>query len=62
MKLTTKEMEICKKYSMRDKEGYVHCRECPLAVDVRYSLCKANITKKEWKEYWSDKSENIDPC
>lgn len=51
MKLTAEEKGICKKYSRRDKGGFVHCRECPLAVDIRYSLCKENLTKKEWKEY-----------
>lgn len=51
MKLTQEEREICKKYSARDENGLVHCYECPLAVDTRYALCKANLKKKEWEEY-----------
>lgn len=54
MKLTKKEKKICNKYRKRDKEGFVHCRECPFAVDIPYSLCKANLTKKGWKEYKGD--------
>lgn len=51
MKLTDKEEKICKKYRKKDKTGHVHCSECPLAVDTRRALCKAVLTKKEWKSY-----------
>lgn len=54
MKLTDEEKEICKKYGRRDEEGFVHCHECPLAFDIRYYLCKSNLTKNEWKEYRGD--------
>ena len=48
MRLTKEEKEICKEYSKRDEKGFVHCNECPLAVDERYALCKKTITKQEW--------------
>jgi hypothetical protein len=48
MRLTKEEKEICKEYSARDKDGFVHCRECPLAIDKRSALCKRTITKQEW--------------
>lgn len=51
MKLTESEKAICKKFRKRDEKGFVHCCDCPLEVDSRYALCKANLTKKEWKEY-----------
>lgn len=54
MKLTDEEKEICKKYSSRNERGFVHCHECPLAVDTFYSLCKSNLTKRKWKEYRGD--------
>lgn len=46
MKLTPKEQEICKEYSKRDEEGYVHCFECPLNIgnNIFYRLeCYATI-------------------
>lgn len=58
MKLTEKEKEICKKYGKQDKEGNVHCGDCPLNIlDSYYGLeCYATIdgrTKeaKELKRY-----------
>ena len=50
MRLTKEEKEICKSYSARDKDGFVHCNECPLAIDKRSALCKRTITKQEWDE------------
>ena len=32
MELTDKEKDICKRYSARDEQGYVHCAECPLRL------------------------------
>jgi hypothetical protein len=43
MELTAKEKEICKKYRSRDDSGFVHCCDCPLALDHRYHECYANI-------------------
>lgn len=51
MKLTKEEEEICKKFSARDEDGYVHCIDCPLAMDLYQFDCKKTVTKKEWKEY-----------
>ena len=43
---------ICRKYSARDDDGYVHCNDCPLVVDQRYYMCRANShydrKSKEW--------------
>lgn len=54
MKLTEEEKKICREYSARDSEGFVHCRECPLATDRRYAMwemCRKTMTKEEWQEY-----------
>lgn len=48
MRLTAEEKEICKEYSKRDEKGFVHCHDCPLAIDKKYALCKRTITKQEW--------------
>lgn len=34
MELTDKEKDICRKYSTRDKHGYVHCMNCPLRLST----------------------------
>lgn len=51
MRLTKEEKEICKKYSTRDEDGFVHCRECLLTADRRYAMCKRNMTAQEWREH-----------
>ena len=53
MKLNAEEKKICKKYSKPDKDGIVHCKDCPLVISVTYCLCKKNVTKKEYKESWA---------
>ena len=49
MKLTKEEKKICNRYKKQDSYGYVHCLECPLVIDKKDLLCKANCTKKEWE-------------
>jgi hypothetical protein len=50
--LTEKQKKICKKYGARDEEGFVHCKECPLAIDHDDHTCRAIMHydrhKKEW--------------
>ena len=50
--LTEKQKKICEKYSARDENGFVHCKECPLAIDHDGHTCKANMhydrSIKEW--------------
>ena len=45
MKLTNEEKAICKKYRKRDKDGKVHCSDCPLVISKKDRLCK-RIAKK----------------
>lgn len=51
MKLTKKEKETCRRYSAADDTGRVRCSECPLALDRKLCICKANCTAEEWEEY-----------
>lgn len=52
--LTEKQKKICEKYSARDENGLVHCKECPLAIDHYNHTCRAFMhydrSKKEWVE------------
>lgn len=55
--MTDKQQKICDKYSKKDKNGLVHCCECPLVVGnpKNYDFrCKANShydrKRKEWVE------------
>ena len=55
MELTDKEKDICKRYSTRDKQGYVHCLDCPLRLptnEINTVNCYAIIDgrTKEAKE------------
>ena len=53
VKLNAEEKRICKKYSKPDKNGVVHCKECPMAINTYYCVCKKNITKKEYERAWA---------
>jgi len=50
MTLTEEEKEICNYYSQTFADGKVGCSRCPLQVDKRWCICKANCTEEEWKE------------
>lgn len=50
MTLTETEQKICDQYGEPDADGKVHCSECPLVIDRRYCLCKANCTDEEWED------------
>lgn len=53
MRLTSEQAAVCKLYSSRDPNGIVHCAECPMVLDRRYSVCLKNVTKKEAVENWN---------
>lgn len=61
MKLTEEQQKICDKYSARDEEGFVHCHECPLAINHTYHLCLKVATRHDLKEYgmavWMSREE-----
>lgn len=57
--VTQKEKEICKKYSARDENGFVHCKECPLVVDADGFMCKANSRYNRRTKEW-ERSDNHD--
>ena len=56
MKLSEEEEKICQKYSARDEEGFVHCKECPLLIQDIPTMCKAVATEEEW-EKWKDDND-----
>ena len=37
-----RDKRICAKYGAQDETGHVHCPDCPLVVDKREMMCKAN--------------------
>ena len=54
IKLSEEEKEICRKYSARDEEGFVHCKECPLLIPDIPTMCKAVATEEEWEKWKHD--------
>lgn len=60
MKLTEEEQKICDLYGEPGAEGKVHCSECPLVIDAKWCVCKANCTEEEWaerKSAWQKRAE-----
>lgn len=49
-----KDKRICAKYSARDKDGFVHCNECPLRVTGYQSdfMCKSNSHYNRLTREW----------
>lgn len=39
MILVGEDAEICKKYSAKDENGFVHCNECPLVLRINDLEC-----------------------
>lgn len=52
MLITEREKKICAKYSAHDKDGFVHCYECPLNIDEYYPICKATHTYNRHTREW----------
>ena len=59
--LTEKQKQICEQYRKKDREGKVHCRDCPLAVDHNDYICRANADynphTREWEGYYRSRFE-----
>lgn len=53
MKLSEKDQKVCDRYKAKDSRGFVHCHECPLVIDRRDFMCKANshynASTHEWE-------------
>ena len=63
MMLIGGEVEICKKYSAKDKDGFVHCNECPLVLNHYDVMCHAVAHFDEKKNRWVlDDEENNQDC
>lgn len=54
MRLTEREKETCEQYSATGKDGKVNCNSCPLVIDVKYHICKANVSKAFIEKYYSN--------
>lgn len=53
-----RQKNICRKYSARDKDGFVHCNDCPLVVDRKYHMCRSNSHyDRKLKEWVPDEEE-----
>ena len=53
-----RQKSICRKYSARDKYGYVHCNDCPLVVDQMGHMCRSNSHyDRKLKEWVPDEEE-----
>ena len=53
MELTPQEQRVCDVFSRHDGNGKTRCSECPLCLNSRLAVCKANVTEEEYEE-WSD--------
>lgn len=57
--LTLEEVNaICKEYSTRDEEGFVHCNECPLGNST-YCIC-LNSDKEWFLERYGNREIEVD--
>ena len=55
-----RQKNICRKYSARDKDGFVHCNDCPLVVDRKYQMCRSNSHYDRKLKQWVPDGEEIE--
>ena len=61
MKLSPSEQRICDVYSRHWGDGKIHCDECPLVVDQRATLCRANAKWNEETGEW-ESDDGMEHC
>ena len=55
MELSPSEQRICDVYSRQDPAtGLYQCGKCPLKLDRRFAVCKANVTEEEYEDWRED--------
>ena len=52
MTLTEEQEIVCRVFSRRDKQGFVHCMDCPMKLSRRFAVCLKTISKKDARKYW----------
>lgn len=52
MKLSEEQETVCGVFSRRDKQGFVHCPECPMILDHYRIACLKVVTEEEAREEW----------
>ena len=55
-----RQKNICRIYSARDENGYVHCNDCPLVVDRKYHMCRSNSHYDRRLKEWVPDEEEIE--
>ena len=52
MKLTQEQETVCAVFRRRDRNGYVHCSDCPMRLDLQYSVCLKVVSKEDALSNW----------
>lgn len=52
MKLTQEQKIVCTVFSRRDRNGKVHCRDCPMKLDDQHPVCLKVVSKEDAVAYW----------
>lgn len=52
MKLTQEQEIVCIVFSRRDRNGKVHCRDCPMRLDDQYAVCLKVVSKQDALANW----------
>lgn len=52
MKLNEEQTIVCIVFSRRDRNGNVHCNECPMRLSDSHAVCLKAVTKEEAKDLW----------
>ena len=52
MRLTQEQEIVCTVFGRRDRNGKVHCRECPMRLDEQYAVCLKVVSKIDALSNW----------
>lgn len=52
MKLSAEQEIVHRVFSRTDRNGIVHCRECPMRLDDKHVVCLKIVSKKDALNNW----------
>lgn len=52
MRLTREQEIVCTVFGRRDRNGKVHCRDCPMRLDDQYAVCLKVVSKQDALVNW----------
>ena len=53
MNLTQEQETVCTVFRRRDRNGKVHCSDCPMRLDDQYTVCLKTVSEQDAVVNWN---------